>query len=139
MKSVAAGPLRQCLVSGNRRPRQGAEICNFGAPSPLDFLFFSSVFFCPFSMFSVQFRKWTLRCAVERRKRRRISSRLWLFRPQWSEPYVGCPPPDLPFEMKACEFELFKSCLNSFEVFFDPFSNKLKTIPTPNKNGSYGI
>ena len=36
-------------LSGHVRPRQGTEICNFGAPSPLDFFRFSPVDFFPFS------------------------------------------------------------------------------------------
>ena len=37
----------QLQESGRVRPRQGTEICNFGAPSPLDFFcFFSSIFLC---------------------------------------------------------------------------------------------
>ena len=41
--------LRGVLFSGHVRPRQGTEICNFGVPSPLDFLrIFSSGFFFPF-------------------------------------------------------------------------------------------
>ena len=35
--------------SGRVRTRQGTEICNFGAPSPLDFPGFSPVDFSPFS------------------------------------------------------------------------------------------
>ena len=37
-------------VSGHVRPRQGTEICNFGAPSPLEALHW---IFCFFSRFSV--------------------------------------------------------------------------------------
>ena len=40
--------------SGHVRPRQGTEICNFGAPSPLEAL---DWIFCFFSRFSVQFSK----------------------------------------------------------------------------------
>ena len=42
------------IVSGHVRPRQGTEICNFGAPSPLEALHW---IFCFFSRFSVQFSK----------------------------------------------------------------------------------
>ena len=38
-------------------PRLATEICNFGEPSPLDFLVFSSGFLSLFSRFTVQFRK----------------------------------------------------------------------------------
>ena len=45
-------------TSGHVRPRQGTEICNFGAPSPLDFFgIFSHGYVSHFSMFSVQFSK----------------------------------------------------------------------------------
>ena len=37
------------IKSGHVRPRQGTEICNFGAPSPLDFLNFPQWMFFPFS------------------------------------------------------------------------------------------
>ena len=37
------------LFSGRVRPRQGTEICNFGAPSPLEFFAFSPVFYVQFS------------------------------------------------------------------------------------------
>ena len=40
--------------SGRVRPRQGTEICNFGAPSPLEALHW---IFCFLSSFYVQFRK----------------------------------------------------------------------------------
>ena len=40
--------------SGQVRPRQGTEICNFGAPSPLEALHWT---FCFFSRFYVQFSK----------------------------------------------------------------------------------
>ena len=40
--------------SGPVRPRQGTEICNFGAPSPLEALHW---IFCSFSRFYVQFSK----------------------------------------------------------------------------------
>ena len=48
-----------CLIckvsgSGHVRPRQATEICNFGAPSPLEALHW---IFCFFSRFSVQFGK----------------------------------------------------------------------------------
>ena len=42
------------LFSGHVRPRQGTEICNFGAPSPLEALHW---IFCFFSNFYVQFSK----------------------------------------------------------------------------------
>ena len=42
------------LYSGPIRPRQGTEICNFGAPSPLEALHW---IFCSFSRFYVQFSK----------------------------------------------------------------------------------
>ena len=41
-------------LSGQVRPRQGTEICNFGAPSPLEALHW---IFCFFSSFYVQFSK----------------------------------------------------------------------------------
>ena len=41
------------VVSGDARPRQGTDICNFRAPSPLDFLNFLQWFFSSFSRFSV--------------------------------------------------------------------------------------
>ena len=42
------------LFSGQVRPRQGTEICNFGAPSPLEALHW---IFCFFSSIYVQFSK----------------------------------------------------------------------------------
>ena len=42
------------ILSGHVRPRQGAEICNFGAPSPLEALHW---IFCFFSSVYVQFSK----------------------------------------------------------------------------------
>ena len=42
------------LFSGHVRPRQGTEICNFGAPSPLEALHW---IFCFFSSIYVQFSK----------------------------------------------------------------------------------
>ena len=44
----------QKWLSGHVRPRQGTEICNFGAPSPLEALHW---IFCFFSSFYVQFSK----------------------------------------------------------------------------------
>ena len=41
-------------LSGRVRPRQGTEICNFGAPSPLEALHW---IFCFFSSFYVQYSK----------------------------------------------------------------------------------
>ena len=41
-------------LSGHVRPRQGTEICNFGAPSPLEALHW---IFCFFSSIYVQFSK----------------------------------------------------------------------------------
>ena len=41
------------LSSGCVRPRQGTEICNFGEPSPLDFLNFLQWIFFLFSRFTV--------------------------------------------------------------------------------------
>ena len=45
---------KQIKWSGQVRPRQGTEICNFGAPSPLEALHW---IFCFFSSIYVQFRK----------------------------------------------------------------------------------
>ena len=42
------------FLSGHVRPRQGTEICNFGAPSPLEALHW---IFCFFSSIYVQFSK----------------------------------------------------------------------------------
>ena len=42
------------IMSGQVRPRQGTEICNFGAPSPLEALHW---IFCFFSSIYVQFSK----------------------------------------------------------------------------------
>ena len=42
------------LLSGQVRPRQGTEICNFGAPSPQEALHW---IFCFFSSLYVQFSK----------------------------------------------------------------------------------
>ena len=44
----------QIQISGQVRPRQGTEICNFGAPSPLEALHW---IFCFFSSIYVQFSK----------------------------------------------------------------------------------
>ena len=43
--------LAVAVFSGHVRPRQGTEICNFGAPSPLEALY------CFFSSIYVQFSK----------------------------------------------------------------------------------
>ena len=40
--------------AGRVRPRQGTEICKFGAPSPFSFTFSSGSSFCSFSRFSVK-------------------------------------------------------------------------------------
>ena len=45
--------LEEGPLSGHVRPRQGTEICNFGVPSPLDFLSFLQWNFCLFSRRSV--------------------------------------------------------------------------------------
>ena len=72
--------------SGRVRPRQGTEICDFGAPSPLDFFFyFFQWIFLLFSRFTVQLSeeidpKCGENCPISgRRKKRRILSRLWLW------------------------------------------------------------
>ena len=70
--------------SGHVRPRQGTEICHFGAPSPLHFFNFLQWIFSLFSRFTVQFSKemgpkYGEICPISgRRKKRRILSRLWL-------------------------------------------------------------
>ena len=33
---------------------------------------------------------------------------------------LGCPPPDLSFEINACNFERFKSSYINYQVFVDP-------------------
>ena len=50
------GPIKEtpCIYSGQVRPRQGTEICNFGAPSPLEALHW---IFCFSSSIYVQFSK----------------------------------------------------------------------------------
>ena len=68
------------LISGQVRPRQGTEICNFGAPSPLEALHW---IFCFFSSIYVQISKTSpLKSGESRkiqwRKSRQILSRLWL-------------------------------------------------------------
>ena len=45
---------QRAAISGQVRPRQGTEICNFGAPSPLEALHW---IFCFFSSMYVQFSK----------------------------------------------------------------------------------
>ena len=63
VRSVSEGfpnPLPNCVwelclvISGQVRPRQGTEICNFGAPSPVEALHW---IFCFFSGIYVQFSK----------------------------------------------------------------------------------
>ena len=67
--------------SGQVRPRQGTEICNFGAPSPLEALHW---IFCFLSRIYVQFSKTSPLKSGESseksqwRKSRQILSRLWL-------------------------------------------------------------
>ena len=69
-------------MSGQVRPRQGTEISNFGAPSPLEALHW--IFFCFFSSISVQFSKTSPTKSgessekIQWRKSRQILSRLWL-------------------------------------------------------------
>ena len=41
---------------------------------------------------------------------------------------IGRPLPDLPFQIKAFDLELFKSRLRLFQVFSDPFWQFLRTI-----------
>ena len=56
-KSVTRSVMRcfvRLQISGQVRPRQGTEICNFGAPSPLEALHW---IFCFFSSVYVQFSK----------------------------------------------------------------------------------
>ena len=53
-------------LSGPVRPRQGTEICNFGAPSPLEALHW---IFCSFSRFYVQFSKKSPRKSGESSKK----------------------------------------------------------------------
>ena len=54
-RSRVATPLKCWFCqSGQVRPRQGTESCNFGAPTPLEALHW---IFCFFSRFSVQFSK----------------------------------------------------------------------------------
>ena len=48
------GRSENCMESGQVRPRQGTEICNFGAPSPLEAVHW---IFCFFSSIYVQFSK----------------------------------------------------------------------------------
>ena len=48
--------------SGRVRPRQGTEICNFGALSPLDFLVFSCGFFSFLSRLSVYNKEIAPKC-----------------------------------------------------------------------------
>ena len=112
-------------LSGRVWPRQGTEICNFGAPSPLDFWNFSSGFF-PFSGFTEKFSKEIApKCGEEncpipgRRKKRRILSRLWpswVFRPptlwKWHDSSAK-EAPDLVFVV--CQF-----CLSLFILGWCP-------------------
>ena len=68
----------ESVLSGRVRPQQGTEICNFAAPSPLDFLEFSSVDFSCFSWFSVQLRneiapKFGEDCPIPRQRERRLN------------------------------------------------------------------
>ena len=74
-------------LSGRVRPRQGTNICNFGAPSPLDFFFdFCSVDVFPFSPGSLcnVVRKSPQNVdprengPISRQRECRILSRLWL-------------------------------------------------------------
>ena len=51
---VALLPVLPSAISGHVQPRQGTEICNFGAPSPLEALHW---IFCFFSSIYVQFSK----------------------------------------------------------------------------------
>ena len=84
------------FLSGHVRPRQGTEICNFGAPSPLEALHW---ILCFFSSIYVQFSKTSpLKSGgsskkLQWRKSRQILSRLWLswfFRPWFCFPLVRC-------------------------------------------------
>ena len=52
--STRKSPSNYFKLSGRARPRQGTEICNFGAPSSLEALHW---IFCFFSSISVQFRR----------------------------------------------------------------------------------
>ena len=53
-KNFLSGLIFRSWNSGRVRPRQGTEICNFGAPSPLEALHW---IFCFFSCIYVQFSK----------------------------------------------------------------------------------
>ena len=70
--------------SGRVRPRQGTEICNFGAPSPLIYFwnFLQWIIFFFLQVFCL-IEEIAPRCGKNssisgRRKKRRIVSRLWL-------------------------------------------------------------
>ena len=75
---------RKDYCSGRVQPRQGTEIYNFGAPSPLDFLSFLQWILSFFFRFYVQFSQEIApncgeNCPMSgRRKRHRILSPLWL-------------------------------------------------------------
>ena len=77
--------LRSSLTSEVVQPRQGTEICNFGAVPPLDFLnFLQWIFFLFLQAFCVVWqgnhpKLWRkLPDLRVERKKRRILSRLWL-------------------------------------------------------------
>ena len=58
IKTLAGANCGNLWHSGRIRPRQRTEICNFGAPSPLDFFQFSPVdSFSIFSRFTVKLGK----------------------------------------------------------------------------------
>ena len=53
LRNMRCRRVARFLDSGRVRPREGTEICNFGAPSPLDFFFLSFGFLSFFSRFSM--------------------------------------------------------------------------------------
>ena len=66
VRSLRAKMINELNLSGPIRPRQGTEIWNFGAPSPLETLHW---IFCSFSRFYLQFSKKSPRKAGESSKK----------------------------------------------------------------------
>ena len=102
--------------SGHIQPRQGTEICNIGAPSPLDFFSLSPVEFSLFSRFTVQFSKemapkmWRKLPGFQaERKKRRILSRLWLLWFSRSRRVLCMPLIFLPLRSYYCGQNYYKN------------------------------
>ena len=99
-------PFLQPLILSERvRPREGTEVCNFGVPSPLDFLIFSNDFPPSLQVHCVISKESTPKCGENcpisgRRKSRSVGSSTSAIRTQCGENVENAEGPSHPREEK---------------------------------------